>query len=861
MRRIPLISAVVAGMFSQGFCADVPESVKEAREFFHSGRVVELSKLSEGDSRSKTLSQPAEAYFAGEALLALGRSADALKLAEEVEANLPRSMVGPFLRFRVAESCGRTGEAREIAVERINRSDVTGYWWGRSSLDWALLGKLKVAAGVDAKVVLETCYERALRDDPNCEEACGFAVELALSCGDLELAGNRAREYLKRFPKNATLFALWGNALHWGSQKDALGKWGKALELNPNQSIARYALAELAFSMEDTSALDEQLSKLPEWDPESRAIRLACAHAGSKKDNLAQMQASLSKNPWALHRAGVLLSGRYRFSEGEELQRQALAIDPGLLQAKRALAQDLLRLGRSNDAWAILEEVHRKDGYDITAFNLLELRDRVASFTRLESEHFDVWMAPAEAAVYGDRVTQLLERAYTALTKKYEFKLRSRTTVEIFPEQKDFAVRTFGVPGGDGYLGVCFGNVITAPSPASPRASGHSWEATLWHEFTHTITLTLTRNRMPRWLSEGISVHEEQQEKSGWGQRFKPRHAGRLMKGQFTPIERMSEAFRTGDGAELDFAYFQSGLIVDWLVKKSGAKALRGLLEDLGKGSDVNEAISKRYGPIVQLNAEFSEYAVDWASRMAGSLNWKAAVQLDANSPKDLSEKPTENSYEDLIREGERAFRAKDYETARSRFETVLNAAPDVPDHEGALFWLVKTYRALGLEGEEIVALRRCLQAIADFPGAHERLIELYSKSGEWGRLIETAGQQLGVSPMSIRVIEGLAIAHERLGQNALAVAEFERALKLDPDRAPRWHSKIGILLEQSAPSDARSHLLDALEVNPRDRTALEALNRIASKHPRVPQAVEPLQPNESRREMRTNSDKEGALK
>jgi tetratricopeptide (TPR) repeat protein len=106
-----------------------------------------------------------------------------------------------------------------------------------------------------------------------------------------------------------------------------------------------------------------------------------------------------------------------------------------------------------------------------------------------------------------------------------------------------------------------------------------------------------------------------------------------------------------------------------------------------------------------------------------------------------------------------------------------------------------------------------------------------------------------------------LAIAHERLGQNALAVAEFERALKLDPDRAPRWHSKIGILLEQSAPSEARSHLLDALEVNPRDRTALEALNRIASKHPRVPQAVEPLQPNESRREMRTNSDKEGALK
>ena len=39
--------------------------------------------------------------------------------------------------------------------------------------------------------------------------------------------------------------------------------------------------------------------------------------------------------------------------------------------------------------------------------------------------------------------------------------------VEIFPRQKDFAVRTFGLPGADGFLGVCFGRVITANSPAS----------------------------------------------------------------------------------------------------------------------------------------------------------------------------------------------------------------------------------------------------------------------------------------------------------------------------------------------------------------------------------------------------------
>ena len=38
--------------------------------------------------------------------------------------------------------------------------------------------------------------------------------------------------------------------------------------------------------------------------------------------------------------------------------------------------------------------------------------------------------------------------------------------VEIFPQRKEFAVRTFGLPGADGLLGVCFGRVITANSPA-----------------------------------------------------------------------------------------------------------------------------------------------------------------------------------------------------------------------------------------------------------------------------------------------------------------------------------------------------------------------------------------------------------
>ena len=94
--------------------------------------------------------------------------------------------------------------------------------------------------------------------------------------------------------------------------------------------------------------------------------------------------------------------------------------------------------------------------------------------------------------------------------------LKEPVIVEVFPQQKEFAVRTFGLPGAEGLLGVCFGRVVTARSPASQAEHPSNWEAVLWHEFCHVVTLGKTRNKMPRWLSEGISVYEEGQENRSW---------------------------------------------------------------------------------------------------------------------------------------------------------------------------------------------------------------------------------------------------------------------------------------------------------------------------------------------------------
>ena len=172
-------------------------------------------------------------------------------------------------------------------------------------------------------------------------------------------------------------------------------------------------------------------------------------------------------------------------------------------------------------------------------------------------------------------------------------------TVEIFPEQKDFAVRTFGLPGGEGFLGVCFGNVITAASPAARAERPANWQAVLWHEFCHVVTLHKTRNKMPRWLSEGISVYEEKLRNPTWGQSINARYRAMVLGDALTPVSRLSGAFLSPPSPlHLQFAYYESALVVEYLVQNHGVETVKAILGDLSTGEPIEAVLERRTGSL-----------------------------------------------------------------------------------------------------------------------------------------------------------------------------------------------------------------------------------------------------------------------
>src|SRR5205814_8505784 len=85
-----------------------------------------------------------------------------------------------------------------------------------------------------------------------------------------------------------------------------------------------------------------------------------------------------------------------------------------------------------------------------------------------------------------------------------------KTFIEVFPTHDAFSVRTTGSPW-IGTVGASTGRVIAlcAPRGGENTLGTYNWAQVLRHEFTHTVTLSMTDNRIAHWMTEGLAVYEE----------------------------------------------------------------------------------------------------------------------------------------------------------------------------------------------------------------------------------------------------------------------------------------------------------------------------------------------------------------
>ena len=792
-------------------------------------------------------------------LTVLGRYHEA---AATFELALRQHYADASLRVLAHEPLQLSGqpERAEAAVSELLRLAAGSPWRYHTADDRVWLGRAAVLMGADAREVLEGFYDQAQKQEPDLREAYVAVGDLALAKHDDGVAAETFRAAVEKYPQDADLLCGLARAVNEASDLESRTLIDAAIARNPRHLPSLFFLTEEALSHEDYTEVRSLLTKIFAVNPiHPRGWALAAALSHLRADPFGELacreiaRLSWRTNPEVDHVIGAKLSSAYRFAEGAAYQRRSLALNEKFLPARTQLAQDLLRLGEAEEGWRLVDEVQQADQYDVVAYNLTTLHEKLKEYTTLESPRFRLHMDRREAAVYGPRVLALLNRASETLGKKYGWQPARPVTVEVLTKQSDFAIRTFGLPGGDGILGVCFGMVITANSPAALAGRTTNWEATLWHEYCHVVTLEMTGHRIPRWLSEGISVYEERQADPAWGNRLDRDTRQMILAGELTPVSKLNQAFRNPkSSAHFDLAYYQASLVVEFLVDKLGHETLRRVLSDVAAGMPINDSLELRTGSLSGFEKSFDEFARRRATEYGPDVDWQDDdLPAIPPGPADaiagwLQERP--QHYRGRLLHAQALLKEERFREARRVLESLVADVPEWAGDDSPYFLLAKVVREL----DDGAAERKTLEASAsrsdDALETYRRLIELAIEDQDVAALQKNVERFLAVDPLSelpYRRLAEQSIKNTATAESATpaAVAAAKSLLALEPADRAGTHLLLAKLLHAANDPEAKRHALLALEETPRYREAQRLLLQIIDAKkpsPQRPTKVEP---------------------
>jgi tetratricopeptide (TPR) repeat protein len=406
---------------------------------------------------------------------------------------------------------------------------------------------------------------------------------LRLDPGHPDALVTKARIYQYGMNGRAAEDALASALMRDSSHPDALVLLGRTRLLARRPSVA----LELA---ERVLATDPR-------QREALALRAAVLIVGGAEAATAAQTLYATHHPESASLAalvGEVLQSHYRFAESVPWLERALATEPDNASSLPVLAQSYAHLGREQEARAALEDHLRRSPFPYPwRNNMLEVLTKLASSTELVTEgerNFRIRLPPAEADLLGPVLSRRLSEARLEMAERWGVDPPGTVLVEVFDVHADFSVRTVGFSGFLA-LGACFGRVFTMLSPLSEMRGEFHWMQTALHEYAHVVTLTLSKQRVPRWLTEGVSVVEEKRVDPSWARELERDVLDARANGMIFPVDRLDEAFR--DGQTVMLGYYIGSLVCEVVERDFGFEGLRDLVASFGDGLDTPQAIRR----------------------------------------------------------------------------------------------------------------------------------------------------------------------------------------------------------------------------------------------------------------------------
>jgi tetratricopeptide (TPR) repeat protein len=836
MRRVSTLLLLITVIFTALSAFGTAQSARRplspiqlAVRAFVEGRYDEVESLTDKlDSRD-----PNVAAIRARGMIARGRYQDAEALLRPVAQRAPQSEAA--LELGLLERL-LTQPAAVATLERVAAladTSADGREIARAARALRSLGRFQEA---------NAAYREAAAELPG-----DAAVQTAW--GELFLEKYNKTEALKSFqmalqadPRWTPALVASARALADDNPPQAMTLAKRALEINPSSVDAHLFVAS---QLVDESRFDDarqSVERALAVNPSSldaHALMAALAYVEDKPSDFdAEVAKALAIAPNfgdAYRVAGEIAARNYRFDEAVALTRRALALDPDNAQTLADLGLQLLRTGDEDAARGALDKSFKIDGYDVVTLNLLTMLDTLDNFVTVRDGDIVMKLHKDEAPVLQEYAIPLAHQALNTLAAKYEFTPKGPILVEIFPKHDDFAVRSLGLPGMIGALGACFGRVVTMDSPRARPPGEFQWEATLWHELAHVITIQMSNQRIPRWLTEGISEYEEKRARPEWGREMDVEFASMLNRGETLKLKDLNAAFQ--NPKTISLAYFEASLVVDHVVSTYGDAGLRKLVRAFAQGVDTDAALKQA------LNTDFDSMQAGFdqtIERQFGPMRRAMVVPDGVPGDGDLL-KASAADLRTLASENPRSYPVQIALAHALRKAGQLDEAMQAFERAAAL---VPVARGKGSPHEEMAAIAlerkdhsRALSELTalvanDFNNieAARQLAGLLrqSESADSSKLVPVYQRIAAIDPFD-------AEAHAALGRFALArndadaaVREFRTVLALNPvDRAAAHTDLAESYFRGGKKAEAKKQTLAALEIAPSYERAQELLLKL----------------------------------
>jgi len=661
-------------------------------------------------------------------------------------------------------------------------------------------------------------------------------------------ANDAFRDALKRSPKSVEIRVRWGRLfLERFNKEEAKGLFDEALELDKNSAGANLGLALIAAEGFGDMAIP-LATRAAELDPKNAEPHEVLAYVALEDDDsdkaAKEAEKGIAINPESLDSMAILAAIdmlhdkpqtpwidrilkvnpvygeaystaahffviNRRYDEAINCYRKAIAVNPELWQARSQLGVNLMRLGNDEEAYKQLEQAFNAGYTDAETTNSLRLIDSYKHFVTFKTDNTILRFDKKEADLLHPYFESELKRAIATYEKKYQFKLNSPVQVEVYPDHPDFSVRTAGLPGIGGILGVTFGSVVAMDSPSARNPGTFHWASTMWHELSHVFVLQMTHHRVPRWFTEGMAVYEETAVASDWGDRLDPQAINAILEKKLLPVAEIDRGFvRPTYPAQVVVSYFQAGKICSYIAEKWGYGKLLEMIHSYAKLETTPDVIKNDLGMSPE---EFDQQFLAWLTAQNKQTldhfgEWKTKV-------KGLVAELREKKYDDVIEGG----------------TAIESYYPDYVEPGSIYELLADAYKGKGDKDAERKQLEKYSQVGGRTSMLIERLATLEEEAGDPKKAAASLDRLNYIYPEDQELHKRLGDLWLGQGNVAGSIREYRAVLALKPlDQAASHYQLAKALTMAKKMDDARDEVLLSLEAAPGYKPAQKLLLEIS---------------------------------